>query len=32
LYFTDKPATKHPILLQLENDRLLDIPAGENTL
>lgn len=29
LYFTDKPATKHPILLQLENDRLLDIPAGE---
>jgi tetratricopeptide (TPR) repeat protein/mono/diheme cytochrome c family protein len=29
LYFTDKPATLHPILLQLENDRLLDIPAGE---
>jgi tetratricopeptide (TPR) repeat protein/mono/diheme cytochrome c family protein len=29
LYFTDKPATKYPILLQLENDRLLDIPAGE---
>jgi tetratricopeptide (TPR) repeat protein/mono/diheme cytochrome c family protein len=29
LYFTDKPATKHPILLQLENDRLLDIPPGE---
>lgn len=29
LYFTDKPATKHPILLQLENDRMLDIPAGE---
>jgi tetratricopeptide (TPR) repeat protein len=29
LFFTDKPATKHPILLQLENDRLLDIPAGE---
>jgi tetratricopeptide (TPR) repeat protein/mono/diheme cytochrome c family protein len=28
LYFTDKPATQHPILLQLENDRLLDIPAG----
>jgi tetratricopeptide (TPR) repeat protein/mono/diheme cytochrome c family protein len=28
LYFTDKPATKHPMLLQLENDRLLDIPAG----
>jgi tetratricopeptide (TPR) repeat protein/mono/diheme cytochrome c family protein len=30
LYFSDKPATKHPILLQLENDRLLDIPAGDN--
>jgi tetratricopeptide (TPR) repeat protein len=29
LYFTDKPATLHPILLQLENDRMLDIPAGE---
>jgi tetratricopeptide (TPR) repeat protein/mono/diheme cytochrome c family protein len=29
LYFTDQPATMHPILLQLENDRLLDIPAGE---
>jgi Tfp pilus assembly protein PilF len=29
LYFTDKPATLHPILLQLENDRLLDIPAGD---
>jgi Flp pilus assembly protein TadD len=29
LYFTDKPATLHPILLQMENDRLLDIPAGE---
>jgi Flp pilus assembly protein TadD len=29
LYFTDKPATKHPLLLQLENDRMLDIPAGE---
>jgi tetratricopeptide (TPR) repeat protein len=28
LYFTDKPATLHPILLQMENDRLLDIPAG----
>jgi tetratricopeptide (TPR) repeat protein len=28
LYFTDKPATMHPILLQLENDRLLDIPPG----
>jgi tetratricopeptide (TPR) repeat protein len=30
LYFTDKPATMHPILLQLENDRMLDIPAGNN--
>jgi Tfp pilus assembly protein PilF len=29
LYFTDKPATKHPILLQLENDRMLDIPPGD---
>lgn len=29
LYFTDKPATLHPILIQLDNDRLLDIPAGE---
>jgi Tfp pilus assembly protein PilF len=29
LYFTDKPATKIPMLLQLENDAKLDIPAGE---
>ena len=29
LYFTDKPATMHPILLQLDNDRMLDIPPGE---
>jgi tetratricopeptide (TPR) repeat protein len=29
LYFTDQPATMHPILLQLENDRMLDIPAGD---
>jgi Flp pilus assembly protein TadD/mono/diheme cytochrome c family protein len=29
LYFTDKPATLRPMLLQLENDRKLDIPAGE---
>ncbi|HEY2820635.1 MAG TPA: tetratricopeptide repeat protein [Candidatus Acidoferrum sp.] len=28
LYFTDKPATLHPILLQLDNDGALDIPAG----
>lgn len=30
IYFTDQPATKFPVLLQLENDRALDIPAGEN--
>jgi hypothetical protein len=29
IYFTNQPATKFPILLQLENDRALDIPAGE---
>jgi tetratricopeptide (TPR) repeat protein/mono/diheme cytochrome c family protein len=29
LYFTDKPATLFPLLLQLENDKQLDIPAGE---
>jgi len=29
IYLTDEPATKFPLLLQLENDRLLDIPAGE---
>lgn len=29
LYFADKPATSHPMLLQLENDAALDIPAGE---
>lgn len=28
LYFTDKPATLHPMLLQMENDAALDIPAG----
>ncbi|HXY14642.1 MAG TPA: tetratricopeptide repeat protein [Terriglobales bacterium] len=28
LYFTDHPATRLPMLLQLENDRKLDIPAG----
>ena len=28
LYFTDKPATQHPILLQMEDDGALDIPAG----
>jgi Flp pilus assembly protein TadD len=30
LYFTDEPPTQHPMLLQLENDRALDIPAGES--
>lgn len=29
LYFTDKPATVRPMLLQLQNDAALDIPAGE---
>lgn len=29
LYFTSKPATKVPMLLQLENDSKLDIPVGE---
>ncbi len=29
LYFTDQPATKFPMLLQLQNDARLDIPAGE---
>lgn len=28
LYFTDKPATLHPILLQLDDDRMLNIPPG----
>ena len=29
LYFTPRPATKVPMLLQLENDLKLDIPAGQ---
>ena len=29
LYFTLQPATKFPMLLQLENDVKLDIPAGQ---
>ena len=29
LYFTDRPPAKHPMLLQLERDSALDIPAGE---
>ena len=28
LYFTDEPATRFPLLLQMENDRQLDIPPG----
>jgi tetratricopeptide (TPR) repeat protein len=28
IYFTDKPQTKFPLLVQLENDQALDIPAG----
>jgi Flp pilus assembly protein TadD/mono/diheme cytochrome c family protein len=29
LYFTNQPATLHPMLLQIENDGALDIPPGE---
>jgi tetratricopeptide (TPR) repeat protein/mono/diheme cytochrome c family protein len=29
LYFTDKPQTKFPMLVQLEHDGVIDIPAGE---
>lgn len=29
LYFTNLPPTKHPMLLQLEHDGKLDIPAGD---
>ena len=29
LYFTDKPPTAHPMLLQLEHDSALDIPAND---
>ncbi|WP_158941588.1 lipopolysaccharide assembly protein LapB [Granulicella sp. S190] len=29
LYFSDKPATAHPMLLQLEHDRAINIPAGD---
>jgi Tfp pilus assembly protein PilF len=28
LYFTDQPATKFPILIELQDDAALDIPAG----
>jgi Tfp pilus assembly protein PilF len=30
IYFTDKPATKFPMLLQLERDAALDIPPGDS--
>jgi len=30
LYFTDKPPVAHPMLLQLEDDEALDIPAGDS--
>ncbi len=29
LYFTDKPATQFPVLLELQNDLALDIPAND---
>jgi Tfp pilus assembly protein PilF len=29
IYFTDKPATMYPMLLEIENDKALHIPAGE---
>ncbi len=29
LYFTTTPATAHPMLIQLEHDAALDIPAGD---
>jgi Flp pilus assembly protein TadD len=29
LYFTDEPPTRFPMLLQLEHDGAIDIPAGE---
>jgi Flp pilus assembly protein TadD len=31
LYFTDKPPTKQPMLLQLDRDDELDIPAGDKS-
>ncbi len=30
IYFTNEAASKFPVLLQLENDRALNIPPGEN--
>ena len=29
LYFTEKPATKYPMLVQLEHDLAIDIPPGD---
>src|SRR6185295_5821192 len=29
VYFTDKPQTRFPVLIQLEHDRALDIPPGD---
>ncbi len=31
LYFGDAPPTRHPMLLQLEHDGAIDIPAGDRT-
>ncbi|MGB8098389.1 MAG: tetratricopeptide repeat protein [Terracidiphilus sp.] len=31
LYFTPEPASKHPMLLELEDDRDLDIPANDRS-
>ncbi len=31
LYFSDQPATRYPMLIQLENDRAIDIPPGEKS-
>jgi len=30
IYFTNESATKFPVLMQLDNDRALDIPAGDS--
>jgi len=30
VYFTDKPATLYPMLLQMQNDAALDIPPGDS--
>jgi len=30
IYFTDKPAKRFPVLMQLENDVALNIPAGDS--